>query len=245
MTPLKSQAIQTALHGDWQNAILLNIEILKEEPNDIDTMNRLAFAYASTGDLKNAKDFYTQVLELDVQNPIATKNLKRLSSIAQKNSGDTPVIMNNIFIEEPGKTKVIELLNTADKKITVNLNCGEHLLLSIKRSKIFILDSHKQYVGMLPDDISRRLIEFIAGGNNYDAYVKIANQNKVVIFIRETKKVAKFKNQQSFTQSEKSKLFDQASQKRHDLAKKHEATLEKANYKDSSEEDEEESSVSL
>jgi len=211
MTPLKSQAIQTALHGDWNNAILLNRELLKEDPHDIDTLNRLAFAYASTGGLKKAKELYTQVLELDTHNPIATKNLRRLLTIGEKSTNSqSPIVMNNIFIEEPGKTKVIDLLNVADKKVIINLNCGEHLTLSIKRSKIFVVDSHKQYVGMLPDDLSRRLIEFIEGGNTYDAYVKIASNNKVVVFIRETKKSTKFINQQSFTHSDKSKLSFEA-----------------------------------
>lgn len=216
MTPSKSQAIQTALHGDWNNAILLNRQILDENPSDIDTLNRLGFAYISIGDVKQAKEIYIKVLELDERNPIATKNLKRLSNITDGTAPtqQNPIVMNNIFIEEPGKTKVIELLNIADKKIVANLNCGEHLSLTIKRSKIFVNDGTKQYIGMLPDDISRRLIEFMEGGNEYDAYVKIATPSKVVIFVRETKKAAKFSDQQSFTQSDKSKLSFDSSSKR-------------------------------
>lgn len=245
MTPLKSQAIQTALHGDWENAIHINLEILKENPSDIDTMNRLAFAYASKGDIKKAKELYTNVLDLDAQNPIATKNLRRLVGMSQKSPSSSPIIMNNIFIEEPGKTKVIELLNIADKKITTNLNCGELLALNIKRSKLFVLDGTSNYIGMLPDDISRRLIEFMGGGNTYDAYVKTANSGKVVVFIRETKKVARFKNQQSFTQSEKTKLFDPLTQKHRESARKHEAKNAQKDVSPSEEEDEEESPSSL
>lgn len=211
MTPSKAQAIQTALHGDWTNAILLNQELLKENPQDIDTLNRLAFALASNGDISKAREIYSSVLDLDAQNPIATKNLKRLSNLQDsKNGAVSPIIMNNIFIEEPGKTKVIELLNIADKKILINLRCGEHLTISIKRSKIFLLDTSNQFVGMLPDDVSKRLIDFIAGGNAYDAYVKTVSPNRVVAFIRETKRDKKFKDQQSFAQSEKTKLvFEQ------------------------------------
>lgn len=217
MTPLKAQAIQTALHGDWTNAILLNQELLKENPQEIDTLNRLAFAYASSGDITKAKELYTTVLNLDTQNPIATKNLKRLSNLHDsKNGSAAPVIMNNIFIEESGKTKVIELLNIADKKMLMNLRCGEHLTISIKRSKIFLLDGSNQFVGMLPDDLSKRLIDFIAGGNMYDAYVKTVSPSKVVAFIRETKRDKKFKDQQSFAQSEKTKLVFEDSKKHAD-----------------------------
>src|SRR4051812_19159026 len=114
MASLKSQAIQTALVGDWNNAVMLNQSILLEEPDDIDTLNRLAFAFLSLGNTKDAKNIYEKVLSLDMKNPIALRNLKRLSE-NQFRITNTP--LNNLFIEEPGKTKVMELLNIADKKV--------------------------------------------------------------------------------------------------------------------------------
>src|SRR5256885_4200475 len=130
MSSLKNQAIQTALLGDWSNAIALNQDILQEDPNDIDTLNRLAFAYLSMGNTKDAKAIYERVLALDMKNPIAIRNLKRL------NDGETKrtVTLNNLFIEEPGKTKVIELLNVADKKVITRLRSGEMISLRIKRN---------------------------------------------------------------------------------------------------------------
>ncbi|MBI3366867.1 hypothetical protein HY041_04550, partial [Candidatus Roizmanbacteria bacterium] len=44
MTPSKNQAIQTALLGDWQNATVINKALLNSNPNDIEALNRLAFA---------------------------------------------------------------------------------------------------------------------------------------------------------------------------------------------------------
>lgn len=209
MSQLKAQAIQTALIGDWDNAILLNNSLLEENPQDIDTLNRLAFAYASTGNAKQAKELYQKVLELDTQNPIALRNLKRLGSNGAAH-GKMPVIstthVSNLFIEEPGKTKVIELLNVADKKVISPLRSGEAVTLSIKRMKIFVLDQNKQYIGMLPDDIGRRLIGFMNGGNEYEAYIKSVDNNKVTIFAREVKRVSRFKDQPSFIYSDRSKL---------------------------------------
>ncbi len=205
MTHLKNQAIQTALTGDWTNAVLLNKTILEESPDDIDTLNRLGFALASVGDIKEAKNIYQKVLSLDAQNPIALRNLKRLSNnIGTKIAAPSQV--SNLFIEEPGRTKVIELLNSADKKVITILRSGEMLQLVIKRMKIFVLDQNKQYIGMLPDDIGRRLIRFMNGGNTYEAYVKSVDGNKVTIFAREVKRTSKFKNQPSFTPSERPKL---------------------------------------
>lgn len=203
MIPLKSQAIQTALVGDWNNAVTLNKQILETRPDDIDALNRLAFAYLSVGQPKKAKSLYEKVLTLDMKNPIAIRNLKKLSNV--KNS-KMSVPLNNLFIEEPGKTKVIELLNIADKKIISRLRFGEMLELKIKRSKIFALDSENQYIGMLPDDICQRLIKFINAGNEYDAYVRTIDGNKIYILAREIKRVKKFKDEPSFVSTEKTKL---------------------------------------
>ena len=209
MTPLKAQAIQTALMGDWHNAILLNQSLLEENPDDIDTLNRLGFAYASAGNTKEAKDTYQKVLQLDNQNPIALRNLKRLSGNSNNTASNHQAAVTNIsslFIEEPGKTKVIELLNIADKKVIAPLRSGENLTLSVKRMKIFLHDLNKQYIGMLPDDIGRRLIRFMEGGNEYEAYIKSVDNNKVTIFAREVKRVSQFATQPSFPASDKSRL---------------------------------------
>jgi hypothetical protein len=206
MSQLKSQAIQTALVGDWENAILLNKLILQEEPNDIDTLNRLAFAFLSKGDNKDAKNLYEKVLSLDMKNPIAIRNLKRLNDPSTKRVN---FHLNNLFIEEPGKTKIIELINVADKKIIGNLRSGEKLTLCIKRMKIFALDQDNQYIGMLPDDLCKRLIKFIHGGNKYEAYARTVDSNKITLFIRELKRVKRYKDQPSFVSTEKIKLsFD-------------------------------------
>ena len=204
MPTIKTQAIQTALIGDWPTAINLNQEILQEQPDDIDTLNRLAFAFLSSGNPKDAKNLYEKVLSLDMQNPIAIRNLKRLHDVNTKRA---PIMINNLFIEEPGKTKVMELINIADKKIITHLRSGEKLDLRIKRSKIFAYDLENQFIGMLPDDLCQRLIKFMEAGNEYDAYVRTVDSNKVSIFIREIKRVKKFKNQPSFVSGiDKAKL---------------------------------------
>lgn len=203
MPTLKAQAIQTALIGDWQTAIDINQLILQEEPEDIDTLNRLAFAFLSTGNPKDAKNLYEKVLALDMQNPIAIRNLKRLYDVNSKKI----IMINNLFIEEPGKTKVMDLINIADKKVITHLRSGEKLVLKIKRSRIFAYDLDNQFIGMLPDDTCQRLIKFMEAGNEYEAYVRTVDSSKVSIFIREIKRVKRFKNQPSFVSgSEKTKL---------------------------------------
>lgn len=216
MTPSKNQAIQTALLGDWQNATLINKALINSNPNDIEALNRLAFAFTVLGKLKNAKSIYKKVLRIDALNPIALKNIKRLTEIPPQNKIKNLVLttVNHAFIEETGKTKIVELVNVAQPRFIARLTVGQSLVISIKRSKIFIQDRALQYIGVLPDDIGKRLIKFIKGGNEYEAYIKSATSHNVVIFIRETKKAYKFKDQPSFLQTvDKSLNFEKKTAK--------------------------------
>lgn len=203
---LKNQAIQTALDGNWQNAIAINKTLVSENPDDIDALNRLALAYSITGKLKEAKSTYQKVINLDPLNPIALRNLKKLKENGISfGNGTANTHINNKFLEEPGKTKVVELVNIAQPEIVESLRTGQSVLLSIKRLKIFVLEG-RQYIGVLPDDIARRLIKFINSGCMYEAYIKSSNQHKVTVFIKEIKKVTKYKDQPSFTTLSESPL---------------------------------------
>lgn len=206
---LKNQAIQAALNGNWQEAIILNKSLVAKNPKDIDALNRLALAYSIIGKTKEAKSTYQKVINLDPLNAIALRNLKKLKEKnGQLINGYSLKQINNEFLEEPGKTKVVELVNIAQPKITENLSTGQSMELSVKRLKIFVSEG-KQYIGVLPDDIARRLIKFIKGGSAYEAYVKSAGSHKVSVFVKEVKKATRFKDQPSFTALSESHLeFD-------------------------------------
>lgn len=161
MISLKDRAINTALTGDWEKAISLNKALIKDEPNDIDALNRLAFAQNILGKTKAAKTTYQKVLKIDGLNSLALRNLKRITEIKKSNNNfnnnNFPVQTTNMFLEEPGKTKVIELVNIAQPNVVNMLRTGQTLTLSIKRLKIFLLADGKLYVGMLPDNISKKI----------------------------------------------------------------------------------------
>lgn len=202
MISLKNQAIQTALSGDWEKAVGLNKTLIKEDPMDIDALNRLAFAFTILGKAKDAKSTYQKVLKIDSLNSLALRNIKKLDG---KNS--TPNISsggfnaNNIFIEEQGKTKIVELVNIAQPSVINTLRTGQSLILQIKRLKIFVLTQDGKYIGVLPDNIGKRLIKFIKAGSLYDAFVKSAHDHHIIVFLKEVKKVSRFKDQPSFLAS--------------------------------------------
>lgn len=198
-SPLKDIAIKCALENKWDQAIEANLQILSENPNDLDTLNRLGFAYMQTGKNDDAKKTYESVLEKDPTNPIAVKNLKKVgNSTASNTHRPKELNINDLYIEEAGKTKTVELKNIADKKTVSALQTGEQVQLVPKRSKIFIQNQDKTYIGMLPDSIGMRLTDFIQGGNEYFACIKSVADKSIVVFIKEIKKEPKFKNQPSF-----------------------------------------------
>ncbi|MFH2019359.1 MAG: tetratricopeptide repeat protein, partial [bacterium] len=75
MKNLHTQAISSSLNSDWEIAIELNSLILKDEPNNIAALNRLARAYTELNQKESAKTVYNKVLTLDKYNQIALKNL--------------------------------------------------------------------------------------------------------------------------------------------------------------------------
>ncbi len=190
-------AIQATLKGNWDEAIKLNKSLLDENPKDVEALNRMGLAYTILGKSKSAKSTYQKVLDIDPLNSIALKNLSKITSDSSDEGATIVVNMNNIFIEETGKTKVVDLINLAQAEVLNTLRTGQSLDLSAKRLKIFISQG-KKYIGVLPDDIGKRLIKFLNGGNKYEAFVKSSNHQNVTIFIRELKRANKFKDQPSF-----------------------------------------------
>ena len=79
MHDLQDKAIRSALSGDWEGAVEINLEILSENAQNITALNRLGRAYTELGQKDAAKDAYEQVLKIDKYDTIATKNLKLLT----------------------------------------------------------------------------------------------------------------------------------------------------------------------
>ncbi len=206
---LVQKAIKAALQSEWDSAIELNQQLLEQNPQDLESLNRLARAYLELGDIARSKKTYKEVLTLDPYNVIALKNVKRFQSI----KGSTTEISNKIvkslknnpnssahitFIEEPGKTKVTQLVRPASPATLFTLHSGERAVLVPKARGIQIMTESNVYVGRLPDDLAFQLQYFIKSGNTYEAYIKQVLQNAVYVFIREVTRADAFANRPSF-----------------------------------------------
>ncbi|NMB56795.1 tetratricopeptide repeat protein [Candidatus Beckwithbacteria bacterium] len=181
---LSKLAIQKALNFQWQQAISLNEEILAQNPNDVDALNRIAQCHLQLGDKDKASAYYQQVIQLDSINPIAKRNLEKIKSL----NGNAHIveIKRLNFIEEPGKTKIISLVRLGEKGVLSCLQSCLPLNMSL-RAKSICLYFGKQYVGRFPDDISKKLIHLIKNKNEYEVYVKSVQKNKVSVMVKEIK----------------------------------------------------------
>lgn len=186
MPKLIDQAIKAAINQDWELAIDLNQHILSQTPSDIPTLNRLAFAFSQQGDLDQAKTTYQKVLQLDPYNPIANKNAQKLSNTNINSVPKPQQVVITSFIEEPGKTKTIQLLKPADTSLLSLLNPGMILHLSPKKKRLIAETTDGKYVGCLPDDIGFRLIKLLTLGYKYQTIIKSVETKSICVFIKET-----------------------------------------------------------
>ncbi|KKP48024.1 MAG: Tetratricopeptide TPR_2 repeat protein [Candidatus Woesebacteria bacterium GW2011_GWA1_33_30] len=195
---LTQKAINLALKCDWSEAIKTNLKILKINPSDIDTLNRLSRSYYENGDLTKAKKTSLNVLKIDSTNNIALKAVKKYKQSKVKKINHTKNIDTSIFIEEPGKTKLINLINVGSSSTCACLNSGDEVILTTHTHKVSLIDCEGRYIGRLPDDLSAKLRNLIKGGNEYKAYVKSVEGKDVKVLIKEARRGEEFKNVQSF-----------------------------------------------
>lgn len=182
---LAQKAVAYALAGNWKEAVLLNKQILRENSQDVDALNRLARAYSELGKIEIAKKTSEKVLKLDPFNKIAVKALEKWKSI-KKIVGSPKSISNpEAFLEEPGKTKLVSLLYLGDPSSISKLDCGDEVKLIPHSHRVNILSQEGKYLGRLPDDLSARLRRLINAGNSYNVLVKSIGPNDVKVFIRE------------------------------------------------------------
>jgi tetratricopeptide (TPR) repeat protein len=206
---LKAKAITAALSCDWSSAIQLNTELLKENPADLDALNRLGRAYLELGENVKAITFFKKALKIDKYNPIAQRNLARAAQSKGGKKTDSAKVAVNFptarvaadFLEEPGRTKLVALVNVAPTAVLLEQKQADQVLLVPKRHTVIAMDAHENYLGALPDDLGHRLSLLIKGGNHYCALTKSVSKNGIVLFLREISRAKRFADTPSFITS--------------------------------------------
>jgi len=184
---LAQKAIAEALVCGWKKAIELNKQILNKDPENVDALNRLARAYAETGNIKKAKCTSKEVLSIDPFNKIAQKCFLRWKNFKKEGEFFSHPAVASMFIEEPGKTKITPLLNLGSCKLLANLDAGDEVIINPQGQSVSILSPDGKYIGRLPDNIGARIKNLIKGGNIYQAIIKSIDSDTVQVFLREVK----------------------------------------------------------
>ncbi len=207
---LEQQAVDAAITQHWKDALHLNEKILKLDSKNLAACLRLGFVYMQMKDYKESKKYYQKALRIQPKNHVAQENLERLEVLGEKSSrkstGEKTILNPNLFLEVPGKTKTVTLVNSGQKKDLAELVIGQKVGLKLKKRKVEARTTAGKYIGSLPDDISKRLIYFIKAKSNYAAYVKESSLNRVVIFIKEELKGKKVFHYTSFPQNSQANM---------------------------------------
>lgn len=187
---LEKEAIEAAMTSQWDKAIKINEKIIKKYKKNIDAYLRLGFAYLQKGEIKKSKEIYRKAKKLQPGNYLIEENLERIKILeAKKISQLSPANLNPYtFIEIPGKTKSVILVNCGQKIILASLSIGQEVILVPKKRRIEIRTKNKEYIGCLPDDLSKRLTIFMKAGSSFSAFIKEANLKNVTVFLKEEKR---------------------------------------------------------
>ena len=196
---LAQEAISHALSGNWKGATEINLQILKSDPENIDALNRLARAYSELGDLKKARDTAQKVLKKDSYNTIAKKALEKWKGLKKGEKYTSQPSSAQMFLEEPGKTKIISVLHLGSTSVLAKLDAGDEGKLNSHSHRASVTTLDGKYIGRLPDNLSARLRKFIQMGNEYQVFIKSVNKNDVKVFIRESKRAPSLSDVPTFT----------------------------------------------
>jgi tetratricopeptide (TPR) repeat protein len=184
-TSLAQKAVSFALVGEWEKALEVNLEILSDNPGDVDALNRLARCYSEMGKGDKAIATTQKVLKIDPINSIAQKCLLKWKSVRPGEFHKFCTQSGEAFLEESGKTKMITLLNPGDSSIFANLNSGDEVKLAAFAHKVSVVDGSGKYIGCLPDDLAARLRNFMKKGNKYQVLIKSIDSKDTTVLIRE------------------------------------------------------------
>ncbi len=181
-------AVKLAGENRWEEAVTVNQAILDQFGEDVSAYNRLGKAQLELGRYAEARRAYSRALELDPQNAIARKNLDRLANVdvdeeAPHARGGTAA---SLFVEETGKTAVVQLLRPAPADVLGRLTAGDKVELRPEGGALMVVDADGEYLGQIEPKLALRLINLMNGGNRYEAAIIAIEGNHVRVMIRET-----------------------------------------------------------
>src|SRR3990167_754158 len=164
--------------------------------NDVDFLEQNAVDAAINAHWQIAIDYNKKISRLDKKNLGA--QLRLGYAYIQLHKLKEVKLDPNLFLELPGKTKSSTLVNLGQKNTLAHLVIGQEIFVKPKKRRMEIRTEGNDYVGALPDDLSKRLFLFMKAGSQYMAFIKDVSLSRIVVFIREEKRGKKVQRYSSF-----------------------------------------------
>ncbi|MEK9659293.1 MAG: tetratricopeptide repeat protein [Chloroflexota bacterium] len=184
------EAVSLAMDCRWEDAALVNREIIAADPANLEACNRLGKALLETGDNDGAIAAFGRALELDPTSTIARKNLERLRALSAAGAcsapSSRPVLTPHLFISDSGRSTQVSL---AASPVGTERTCiapGTAVSLERRGDTLAVRDEGGVYLGLVPPKLGRRLICLMDGGNRYGGAVSSVSDEAVKVILRET-----------------------------------------------------------
>ena len=144
-TSIESKAVDAALNNRWDEAVSLNLQILKEDKENVEALSRLGRAYRAIGKDRKAAETFKKVLAIDSLNPLAQRNLEQLKNGTENHVQNGADLSG--FVIEPGTTKKL-LAHLDSRKIDPKkLLPGQKFTLEIKNDQVTVQNERGTTVG--------------------------------------------------------------------------------------------------
>jgi hypothetical protein len=190
------EAVELAMGGRWEEAVALNREVIATSPSDLGAYNRLGKALLELGDPQAARGAFEHSLSLDPSNPIARKNIERLSDGTA--CGGSAPLSHKMFIGETGKSAQVALLGCATDSARPYLVPGSSVELRVHSSNLVAYSAQGLYVGIVPPRVGHRLAALMEGGNRYDGAVVHSSGATVSVVLHESYQHPSLRSKTSF-----------------------------------------------
>ncbi len=176
------QAVAYASKNLWNEAIVVNKEIIKKFGEDAESLNRLGKAYSENGQIPSAKNAYRKALKIEPLNRIALRNLDRLAVLEPSKTKKEKERAGKLFFLDSSNAVAFIDLQAVDLKVLRRINIGDPLDLKVKGSAVNVENKQGQYLGMLAPKAGIRLSRFVESGNTYEvALVTLVDPIRVAI----------------------------------------------------------------
>ena len=182
LTLLKKSAIKEASNQNWERAKQVNLAILNQLKNNIETLNRLGIAYTKLDQKQNAIKCFDKVINISPNNIIAQKNLTALKS--SNNKKITNTIDKKLLVNDSSKSINIKFELKSSIK---SLNPGDDLIIKTSNETISIF-KNKILLNELNNNLAKRIAKLMKLGNKYSCTVIGTNEKKINVSIKETHK---------------------------------------------------------